>query len=448
MRNAKPTDTRTWTLIAVMLLVLTTASCGLQADDPPPVDPSVEVDAAKTRVYVDPSITPYYDGSRVYIHVVPVDLEGALIDEEIPVNVIATDGQEVVPVAEVGAIRTFSYIPAPGHDTVGFSVAVNGTPIERRGELTVVSPCHGQSRAEREYAFDLAEAYAPTLFQDTGREPRADYLAPIDFDGDWDAANNWGNLDEYTLPGTVYYALSETRTHSFLFYGFFHPRRIGTFVDNDAQSLENDLTGAMLVIRKDGSPNGTLELLETMADGQFYLYTNEDGVRRGTETLGGTFPTTDGVGPRLYLEAHTHGAVVRAPSVFGEYLGELDSDFRGSSGVVYRYTGLGEEPEHANDRDVGYELVPLLDEVWTRRHEIGALFTGSFWQTEDCEMAASFTGDEYAGGAAPWTWDDIDDEGVSAGEWFTNPAKAVGSHVTMPEPYSRRYTYNPYLGIN
>ena len=74
---------------------------------------------------------------------------------------------------------------------------------------------------------DLAYRWAPIHYQDTSSAYySADYLAPVDYDGDWNTLNNWEDLPTHTsgLTGTVYYSIVETGTHWFIVYAFFHPR--------------------------------------------------------------------------------------------------------------------------------------------------------------------------------------------------------------------------------
>jgi hypothetical protein len=69
----------------------------------------------------------------------------------------------------------------------------------------------------------LAEHYAPFLAQETWFQPKSDYPARFNFDGDWDGANNWESLDSGSSQAYVYYAVMETATHWFLIYNV--PRR-------------------------------------------------------------------------------------------------------------------------------------------------------------------------------------------------------------------------------
>ena len=70
----------------------------------------------------------------------------------------------------------------------------------------------------------LAYRWAPVHYQDTARNPKADYITNFDYDGDWRATNNWDNLHRAPLRAYVYYSLTETKTHWFVMYMFFHPR--------------------------------------------------------------------------------------------------------------------------------------------------------------------------------------------------------------------------------
>src|SRR4051812_19412922 len=72
----------------------------------------------------------------------------------------------------------------------------------------------------------LARNWAPRIHQDTdSTNYKADYITKFNFDGDYAGMNNWNNLDNYTtVPAYVYFAVSETLTHWFIHYAFFHPR--------------------------------------------------------------------------------------------------------------------------------------------------------------------------------------------------------------------------------
>ncbi|MFD0134902.1 hypothetical protein ACFVIL_13195 [Streptomyces sp. NPDC127159] len=74
---------------------------------------------------------------------------------------------------------------------------------------------------------DLAYRWAPLHHQDASSSYcTADYLAPVNYDGDWSTADNWEDLDANAsrLTGTVYYSVAETETHRYITYAFFHPR--------------------------------------------------------------------------------------------------------------------------------------------------------------------------------------------------------------------------------
>src|SRR5687768_15454817 len=73
----------------------------------------------------------------------------------------------------------------------------------------------------------LALRWAPVHYQDSdSSDYDADYLSRVDFDGDWNAQNNWESRDDNVsrLTGAVYYSVVETSTHWHLIYGYYHPR--------------------------------------------------------------------------------------------------------------------------------------------------------------------------------------------------------------------------------
>jgi len=73
---------------------------------------------------------------------------------------------------------------------------------------------------------ELAQYWAPEIYQATdSRFYIGDYITKFNFDGDYNGRNNWDSLSNYsTVPAYVCYAVSETQTHLFINYSFFHPR--------------------------------------------------------------------------------------------------------------------------------------------------------------------------------------------------------------------------------
>src|SRR5262245_7443102 len=124
--------------------------------------------------------------------------------------------------------------------------------------------------------FDLALRWAPVHYQDSdSSDYDADYLSTVDFDADWNARNNWESQDDSVarLTGAVYYSVVETDTHWFLIYAFYHARDWSDVPDPfGLWTHENDMEGALLTVRRDGSTFGVLEAVVTVAHGNFYSY--------------------------------------------------------------------------------------------------------------------------------------------------------------------------------
>lgn len=275
---------------------------------------------------------------------------------------------------------------------------------------------------------DLAFHWAPVHHQDTdSSDYDADYLSTVDFDGDWNALNNWENQPQLAkLTGAAYYSVVETGTHWFLTYSFFHPRDWDDQPDPFGQRThENDVEGMLLAVRKDAG-FGKLEAAVTMAHSDFYSYVPAGSpFRNGAETIDGTLLLVDGR-PATFQEAKGHG--------FYRWNG---TEFPGGDGVVYRPAATGEVPSGGNDRSVGYRLVDTFEPngIWSRR--------------TNAETFASFgtlRGDNGKDNAAnlPWSWDDHDDGPVYKGYPATDPALLVDRYFSGKGDFSLTYTRNAF----
>ncbi|MFI1966360.1 hypothetical protein ACH429_20005 [Streptomyces pathocidini] len=289
---------------------------------------------------------------------------------------------------------------------------------------------------------ELAYRWAPVHYQDTSDAyPTADYLAPVDYDGDWVANNNWNNLDASAsrLTGTVYYSVAETSTHWYVTYAFFHPRDWKDYPLN-LFSHENDMEGQLEVVRKDGSEFGTLQAVVSLAHDNFYSYVAPGSpLTDGGENIDGTLvmQTVDGAAhPTSFQEARGHGAYA--------WDGAADPQaaaFDGGDGVVYTPSrGAGSVPSGGNDRGATYGLVDLTASggLWARRNN-----------TETYASYGTFRGDDGQDNRAhaPWAWDDSNDGSeLQAGVIATDPALLVSKYFGNTGDLSRTYLRNPFQG--
>jgi hypothetical protein len=279
----------------------------------------------------------------------------------------------------------------------------------------------------------LALHWAPVHYQDTdSSDYDADYLSTVDYDGDWDAKNNWEHQDDSLarLTGAVYYSVVETSTHWHLVYAFYHPRDWSDVPDPfGLYTHENDMEGILLTVRKDGTEFGRPEAMVTVAHSDFYSYIPPGGTyTNGRETIDGTLvlQTYNGVSrPTTFQEAKGHGCLRWNGSDLGD-------------GVVYYPTGTGEVPSSGNDRFVGYRLVDIFSTNGLWAHRNNGLTFASF---------GTFRGDNGQDNAAnaPWGWDDHDDgSDLPRGLLATDPATLVAAYFGNKGSFSTAYLRNGY----
>ncbi|MBI2059812.1 MAG: hypothetical protein HYT87_08585 [Nitrospirae bacterium] len=299
--------------------------------------------------------------------------------------------------------------------------------------------------------YDLAGHWSPVVFQDTATKDSnisQDFITHFNFDGNYNAYDNWENQPNVSNPGYIYFSVVESQTHYYIIYSFFHPRdweQICTGLFTECH--ENDGEQIRLIIAKDGSAYGTLQVMETQAHGSVSSHKPSGSpVTGGKKSLDTDVSYENGSHPRIYVEAHGHGPF------------PCDSrcaDFPGGDGVVYRFKGKAEVPSSANDSDVAYDLIDELADLWLRRHDAGngnpfdkaVQYSGVRLGAIGKPIGKDFGGDTYGGGGHPgWGWGGKD--GVNSGDWLIDAAYVAQLWYTIPnenDPGFLTYTFNRYL---
>ena len=280
---------------------------------------------------------------------------------------------------------------------------------------------------------ELAYRWAPIHYQDTdSSDYDADYLTTVNYDGDWDTLNNWERQDDQLsrLKGAVYFSVTETGTHWYIVYGFYHPRDWSDIAFDNTH--ENDMEGVLAIVRKDGTTYGRFEGLVSVFHRDFYSFTPSGSVlRSGQQSIDGSvvMRAYDGAAhPTTFQEAKGHGAKAWN-----------GSSFPGGDGVIYYpHRTTGEVPSSGNDSSVTYQLVNIFatDGLWAHRSNS---LTFASWGV--------FRGDNGSDNAAnaPWRWDDQDDgSALTGGELATDPAKLVGIYFSNLGSFSYSYLRNAY----
>lgn len=299
----------------------------------------------------------------------------------------------------------------------------------------------------------IARAHAPMHFQDTdSSSPTSDMLTAIDYDGNWIGTDNWDNLFTPSnwgpaatgTTGVVYRSVVESCTHYFIVYAMFHPR---DWTDHSFdQEHENDMEGLLVVVTKDGTPNGRVDGVITVAHLDFYSFTPAGSPwTNGDEDIDGTLSfaaLADGPHLKTSQEAKGHG--LKAWPFAGDFAGNPGED-----GITYIPADVGAAPANGDSRDVPYQLVNLFDSVWFLQLTNSAPF--ATWgklagdESGSCGDGVTITCAENAANM-PWSWDDGDDgDQVLAGALALDPATAVDVYFNGLGNFSHHYISNQYL---
>lgn len=284
----------------------------------------------------------------------------------------------------------------------------------------------------------IHQRWAPVIMQ--GAASDADFITTADFDGNRIGNDNWDNFDKFPKPAAVYYDVKETASHWFIFYTLFHPRDYTPDPECPISCHENDAESIQVVIRKDGTPNGKLEIMQTLAHGDITLYTNEPGIAGGAMKVSGPITLTNGH-PTIYVEQYGHG-------IFGTPGESVSANPLAVKIVRYLPTGIAGEPDGIPDKKVGYALVSIYDTLWQWRDCVGngQCFDGLF-EYRGAELPSQFDGDDFGIDSAntPWGYDQATGDGIVRGDWFFDPAHAILYHAGPIPDFATEYTFNPYL---
>lgn len=321
--------------------------------------------------------------------------------------------------------------------------------------LLVVAALLLVQSCQKEDAFfgELAFRWAPIHFQDTDdTDAKADFITRFDYDGNYDGTDNWDHLNTGNLSAHAYYSVTETSSHWYILYAFFHPR---DWTDHSFDDVhENDLEGVLFIVRRDNSQFGVLDGAITVAHSDFYSFVPDGSpLTNGNEDIDGdlSFQEFEGaLHPKTSQEAKGHG--LKAWPHIGDFSGDPNED-----GIIYFPSNTAAEvPSSGNDRAVSYKLIDLngVGNLWTLQ-----LFeaTTPSSQAKTYNSWGNFKGDGSGNcgegltvgcsdnaANSPWGWDDGDDGPNYNGELALDPA-AVADYYFNGSTFSPHYTRNRYL---
>jgi hypothetical protein len=331
---------------------------------------------------------------------------------------------------------------------------------------------------------EIAAHFAPIIHQGLNGKPRFDFITNFDFDGDWRGDNNWQNADNqaYPLRAYVYYAVIETDTHYYVHYALFHPRdykgglfqswllaeamrqaqeRMKNGLPPEAEDLslshENDMEGCLVVAekRQQNMDEAIVVYVETLAHSTYNLYRAPNEL-----TSIGYVVQVEGSHPVLFCEPKGHGLFA--------YTGksnQLKDATRGT--LIYSYTGQPDDPDQAQDKKVGYRLIPIHGTLWQRARanasetygvtvDYGSVTVKVMENDKSVEkqipigtLGAAFLGVVGAPNKArpPWAWYDYRERQPLRGEFFFDPAGLIKRHFYLYNTWSTTYVHHPFLEI-
>lgn len=320
--------------------------------------------------------------------------------------------------------------------------ACGPSAIFARPSVAFASVTHGAPSPQIDTASVSAEGdallarFAPVFAQHQSPEhPDRDRPLRVDFDGDWDAKNDWQHLAGGVrhAEAVAYGSVILTATHAFMTYTLFYPRDWVEVVCVPYACHDNDLEVALVVVeRAQANAAEALVLVETKTHHDYLATPGSDVARTG-----------DGR-PLIEVESGGHGLHVVARGNLPEM-------------TTHAFVPAG------TPRDVGttaesYELLSLYDtlwakrapkhanELWTAPQQEWLWYTGARQGRRGRALGALMAGDVYPGGVRPpWALQ----AAGQRGDWFFDPAFAIaerhGERFARGRAPDQGYVLNRYL---
>lgn len=339
-------------------------------------------------------------------------------------------GASAAKVMTVDAAALAGGIVVPGRGQYLDGDTIHLRLIAPSGSVRVVA--QAAQRPNAVYG-DLAAHWAPHIYQDTDSDGKKyDLIAAVDFDGDFNGDNNWdnaGRAKDYPLGGdhhnqcALYWWVSESSTHYFVGYADFHPRDweegARTWGPLNFGEHENDFEGWGFWIRKDGTPHGKLELMQTVSHTDLWQYGDASIFARGKENVDGPI-TFEGGKPCVYIEAKGHG--VRGQPHEGGKHGVNFGPEKGD-GVIY-YAGE-------------YALKPARS-LWAMKEDPAHRGGGKLFHNANMMRGTSHGTNNAA--SFPWAWQDEHYDDFQGGTMFTDPGGLVNYQFELKAPVDKVLT--------
>ncbi len=354
--------------------------------------------------------------------------------------------------------------------------------LDRVYQLAYITPSPTNARH-----LALAERWAPVIYQGLSAEaPALDLPTIVALDGDFNVTNN---LTTATSPGydpraAVYYHVTESQTHTFLWYVLYYPRReITSSSTGQPESYPHDLTGVMLVVEKATDAlvivegvrvePGTDLLISYTREGTPYRAVQSEPYRQRFDADA----LEQGRRYQLYVPARRHEAchwLDARVSQTGDLCAHEAAQFPGgpARGAILRHGDQGQRlsqvaPSPDAPRAMSYALVPLLETFWTRRFEVGfdALFSTNTSYRPAGERPAGPEGEgalilprglavsaspaePTTYGKSPFQWLERSNR-QNFGQWLIDPAWELRQRYTIAESgWSEVYCDNALLGVS
>ncbi len=335
----------------------------------------------------------------------------------------------------------------------------------------------------------LAELFAPTVYQETRLtdvpEIYSDIPTRVDFDGDFEGANNKASSMQASAnpPAHVYYSVVSSETHHFIHYILYYPtRRLGSGATGTSYH-EHSFTGIVMAVTRD---DWTVELVEgvhtalSSANDSTHTFrpTSSEVEGRGTHENNVIDFDPDfldgGAGFPLYVSSGDHASCfwhTRESSFWPSACHDEPEEFLGGEGLILTRGDVAQtiedavDGEEAGHREMTYELIPFVEPFWTLRGDFDCgLFsqTGFTYSPYSPEghtppdgpgddplylSRALCTDDTDSYGNLPYRWFSAN-TGSNGGEWFLDPAVALSTRFDFGDDFSLDYCDNFYFNID